>query len=203
MDISGVTGIAFITLLASMTPGPDFAVITKNCINGSFKTGVLSALGVACASIVHVSYCLLGIALLIQRSPFVFNIIKYLGAGYLLYLGVALLLEKNKSQDNASEKKYRKELPPFYSGFLCNLLNPKATLFVLSLFTQFIDPSMTFLAKAALGSVIPSVVFIWFVFLSFLLSHSYFQSTIARYQVWIMKIMGVVVCLLAIYILFF
>lgn len=205
MDITGISTIALISLLGAMSPGPDFAMVTKNSLSGTFRTGFLTALGVATALLVHVTYCLFGIAILIQESPFLFHILKYMGAAYLFYLGIVLLKEQISPEGspkiaNAEIKKRHK---PFVSGFLCNLLNPKATLFVLSLFTQFIDPSMSFWGKAALGSVIAIVGFAWFVLLAYLITHRLLQKHFARFQLIITKAMGIILCLLAIYVAFF
>ncbi len=201
MDIANVASIAFISLLAAISPGPDFAIVTKNCLSGTFRSGVLTALGVAAALLVHVTYCLFGIAIVIQQSPFLFHILKYLGAAYLFYLGILLLKEKMSPEGLPQDVKRKKS--PFLSGFLCNLLNPKATLFVLSLFTQFIDPSMHVFVKALMGSIFAVIVFVWFVLLSYLITHRLLQKHFARFQLIITKLMGVVLCCLAAYVAIF
>lgn len=188
-----------------MSPGPDFAVVTKNCIKGTFRAGVLTALGVSSALLIHVTYCVLGIALVIQQWPPLFLSIKYLGAGYLLYLGFLCLKEKASPEGQAKESDLQltKKHQPFVSGFLCNLLNPKATLFVLSLFTQFIKPEMSFIEKSGLGLTVCLVGFIWFVFLSYLITHRLLQKHFARFQLIITKAMGIALCFLAVYVAFF
>lgn len=206
MEITKIATIALISLLAAMSPGPDFAVVTRNCLSGTFRVGFLTSLGVACALLVHVTYCLFGIAFLIAETPLLFTSLKYLGAAYLFYLGIRMLIEKNTSPEGSvhdSVAKPPRKRQAFLSGFLCNLLNPKATLFVLSLFTQFIDPSASLLEKFRLGSVIAIVVFIWFVFLSYLITHRLLQKHFARFQFLITKVMGVVLCFLAISVAFF
>jgi RhtB (resistance to homoserine/threonine) family protein len=205
MDSAAILTITFISLMAAMSPGPDFAIVTRNCLSGNFSTGFLTALGVSSALLVHVTYCLFGIALVIQESPILFHIIKYLGAAYLFYLGIMLLKEKMsfEGSPDIAKPQMKKKQRPFLSGFLCNLLNPKATLFVLSLFTQFIDPGMTFLAKAFMGSIIAIVCFVWFVLLSYLITHRLLQKHFARFQLIITKTMGFVLCFLALFVAFF
>lgn len=199
MHYSLFFSIAMISLLGAMSPGPDFAVVTKNCLTGDFRRGFYATLGVSSALLVHVSYCLLGVALLIQQSPLVFTIIKYLGAAYLFYLGVGLLREKVTGEITQGAKMGRN---PFLSGFLCNLLNPKATIFILSLFTQLIDPSLGTFEKAMLGTTISIVSLIWFSLLSFFLTHRLLQKHMVRFQAIITKVMGVALCLLALYVFF-
>jgi RhtB (resistance to homoserine/threonine) family protein len=196
MEISRLLSIAVISLLGAMSPGPDFAMVTKNCLNGSFRKGVMTTLGIASALSIHISYSVFGIAVLIYESPVLFHILKYLGAGYLFYLGIVLLREKG-TQKVAEVKRGRSA---FVSGFLCNLLNPKATLFIFSLFTQFIDPSMGLGNKTLLGLVILAVTLVWFIFLSYIITHKLVQKHFARFQFAIGKVMGFVLCFLALYI---
>lgn len=199
MDISKVLAFASISLLAAMSPGPDFVLVTKNSLGGSLRRGAFTALGIGTALLIHVFYCVLGLGIVIQESDLLFNLIKYAGAAYLLYLGVLLLKEKSAAQTHSDEKPSFKH-GPFVSGFICNLLNPKAALFVLSLFTQFVDPQMGFGPRMALGGVMALVTALWFLFLAYLLSHRLLQKHIGRFQLIISKVMGGALCLLALYV---
>lgn len=206
MEVTKVATIAFISLLGAISPGPDFAIVTKNCLSiGTFRAGFLTALGVASAIFIHVSYCLFGLAIIIQESHTLFHILKYLGAAYLFYLGIMLLKETiyPEGSPKIANTQMKKKHNPFISGFLCNLLNPKCTLFVLSLFTQFIDPTVSFLGKAMMGSIFAVIVFVWFVLLSYLITHRLLQNHFARFQIIITKAMGVVLCFLAVFVAFF
>jgi RhtB (resistance to homoserine/threonine) family protein len=202
MDLAKLSTIALISLLGAMSPGPDFAIVAKNSLSGNFRAGFFTALGVACALIVHVTYCIFGIALIIAESKPLFYTLKYLGTAYLFYLGILLLKDKTGPEGEAKKEKLHKGSTSFVAGFLCNLLNPKATLFILSLFTQFIDPSMSLLEKVTLGSMIPLMGFLWFVFLSFLITCHMLQRYFSRFQLIISKAMGIMLCVLAAYIVF-
>jgi RhtB (resistance to homoserine/threonine) family protein len=201
--ISKLASLGLIALLGAMSPGPDFAVVVKNCLRGQFKDGCWTSFGVATALLVHVTYCILGVAWILYELPFLFHLIRFIGAAYLFYLGVMMFREKftdDKASDLAETVHPRKH-NPFLTGFLTNLLNPKATLFILSLFTQFIDPSMHFWEKAVLGSEIAVITFFWFVLLSYMVTHHYLQKHFARFQTIITKTMGCVLCLLALYVI--
>jgi threonine/homoserine/homoserine lactone efflux protein len=89
--------ITLIILLSTISPGPDFAIVSRNALRYTQKTGVMTALGVACGTLFHSIYCILGFAIIISRSLLLFNIIKYIGAAYLIYLGVLGLFEKRES----------------------------------------------------------------------------------------------------------
>lgn len=193
-----------ISLLAAISPGPDFAIVVRNCLSGKFKDGFLTSLGVATALLIHVSYCVLGIAIIIAESPLLFNILKYSGAAYLIYLGIVLLLEKTSPEGKPKEVNAisKKRKGAFVSGFLCNLLNPKATIFILSLFSQFIQPGMSLHEKFLLGAIVPLTGFSWFILLSYLLTHRLLQKHFARFQLIITKAMGVILCALGLYLAF-
>ena len=82
------------TLLAVISPGPDFAMVTRNSLTLSRRAGVLTALGIGLGVLVHLTYTLLGVGLLIEQSLWLFNAIKLVGAAYLIYLGVTMLRAK-------------------------------------------------------------------------------------------------------------
>lgn len=83
-----------ITLLAVISPGPDFAIVSRNSLMLSRRAGVLTALGIGAGVLIHVAYTLVGVGLLIQSSLWPFNTIKLIGAVYLIYLGVKMLRSK-------------------------------------------------------------------------------------------------------------
>ena len=203
MEIAKLSSVAAISLLAAMSPGPDFAVVTRNCLSGTFRVGLMTTVGITCALLVHVTYCVLGIGLVIAETPWLFQVLKYVGAAYLFYLGLVLLKEKTSPEGNSEHaNEYKKKSKPFLSGFLCNLLNPKATLFILTLFTQFIDPGMNIPEKLAVAGTFIGISFAWFVLISFLITHRLLQKHFARFQFVITKVMGIVLCLLALYVAF-
>lgn len=79
--------VALVHFLAVVSPGPDFAMVTRNSIIYSRKTGIYTSIGIAVGILVHVAYSLLGIGFIIAKSIVLFNIIKFIGAGYLIYIG--------------------------------------------------------------------------------------------------------------------
>lgn len=186
--------IATLTLLTAMLPGPDFALVTKNTILFSRRAGILTTLGISCALMIHVTYCSLGLALIIANSIIAFNIIKYLGAAYLLYLGIITLQLKNiKLKKPAADTSNRtlKDFTAFKQGFLCNLLNPKATMFFLALFTMVVKPGATGLIDLCYAIVIFATAFIWFSSLTYILSHRRVMSALNHSEIYISKLLGI------------
>lgn len=176
-----------VNLLGAMSPGPDFAIVTRYALKGSRVAAFRVTLGIAAALIIHVSYCLLGAAVFLQNSPKLFLAIQLLGALYLGYLGVKMLQEKDVE---AVKLDAIKSTQAFWEGFLTNLLNPKATLFILSLLSQFVTPETSTIQKLIYGLTIPTVALGWFLFLSAALTHPQIYKKIQNYQVAFVRLMG-------------
>ncbi|MDQ8039846.1 MAG: LysE family translocator [Rickettsiella sp.] len=186
--------VGLLMLFSAMLPGPDFALVTKNTLLYSRRSGFFTSLGLGTAALVHISYCTLGLAVIISNS-LLFSIIKYIGACYLIYLGVSSLLSKHSS-DIVSYKKGLKKittsrLASFRQGFLCNLLNPKATLFFLALFTVIIKPKTPTSWMISYAMEIFFIIILWFCSLTFILSHPCVTQLLRRAEKIIPKILGI------------
>jgi threonine/homoserine/homoserine lactone efflux protein len=127
------------SLLLNLTPGNDMLYVASRSISQGIKGGIVSALGVFAGCFVHISAAVLGLSIIISKSAYLFELIKFAGAGYLIYLGVKALLSKpnigsiNKKPVPANYWKL------FKQGALTNALNPKVAVFFLSFLPQFID----------------------------------------------------------------
>jgi RhtB (resistance to homoserine/threonine) family protein len=188
--------IGILMLLSAMLPGPDFAMVTKNSVLHSRRAGVFTALGVGSANLIHMTYCALGLAIVISQSIFLFNLVKYIGAVYLIYLGINLLLSKptNIAEDSNSRTAHKKDLSAFKAyrqGFLCNLLNPKATMFFLALFTLIIKPDTSILWEIIFVIEMLVIIIGWFCSLAFLLSYPPILRKLNQVEKYISKILGV------------
>ena len=145
--------VALIHLLAVASPGPDFAVVVRESVTHGRRAGMFTAFGVGTAIFVHVGYSLLGIGIIVSQSIVLFNALKWLAAAYLLYIGIKAL--RAKPADPAAVAQSlpvgeRTARGAFTSGFVTNGLNPKATLFFLSLFTVVINPHTPLSIQAGL-----------------------------------------------------
>lgn len=195
-----ILAFALINLLGAMSPGPDFAIVIRYGLTGSRKASILASAGIAAALIVHVLYCVFGIVLLIQSSKVLFSLLHFGGAAYLAYLGIRLIRSGSGNVPKPDPVKIHHRA--FRDGFLTNLLNPKASLFLLSLFTQFITPDTALLQKIAFGTAVPLIAFAWFSFLSVMLTHRRFLPHLQRYQKGFMLVMGILLLSLAAWVVF-
>jgi RhtB (resistance to homoserine/threonine) family protein len=194
--LTNIAAIAFLMLMAAMAPGPDFALAVRNAVAYSRRTGVLTALGFALGVCVHATYCILGIAALISKSILIFNVLKYVGAAYLIYLGIQALRASGHHGEinthiNAAPPRDLSIFAAIGSGFVTNILNPKATMFFLSLFTQVIDPHTPVLIQMVYVSVCFFVVFGWFSFVALVLTQNRVKNIFLGFSKWIDRVCGV------------
>ena len=135
----------FITsLLLNFTPGNDVIFVASRTISQGTKAGVISALGIFCGCFVHISAAVLGLSIIIARSAYLFSIIKFAGAGYLVYLGVKALLSNPKIETGPKDTVSLNHWKLFKQGMITDVLNPKVAIFFLSFLPQFIDASSPF-----------------------------------------------------------
>ena len=192
IDLSLIVSVSLIHLLAVMSPGPDFFMALKNSITYSRKTGIYTAIGFGLGIAVHIFYSLAGLALIISQSIIIFNTIKYIGVLYLIYIGIqsfrskrnAITIEENApKEDIASYQAIR-------MGFLTNVLNPKATLFFLSLFTLVVSPDTHTTTLIIISLIMIFDTMLWFSLVAIFITHTRVRQAYSRYQKAIEKVFG-------------
>ena len=130
---------AIAALLLNLTPGTDMLYVAARSTSQGIKAGIISSLGIMFGCFVHIIAAVVGLSAIIAESAVAFNIIKYVGAGYLIYLGIRSIISKKRTI------KFKTEIPKlsykklFWQGVLTNVLNPKVALFFLAFLPQFID----------------------------------------------------------------
>ncbi|MBU0919275.1 LysE family translocator [Stutzerimonas chloritidismutans] len=187
--------VALVHLLAVASPGPDFAVVVRESVTQGRRIGSWTALGVGCGIFVHVAYSLLGIGLIVSQSIVLFNLFKWLAAGYLLYLGWRALRARPMSLDTADEVGTTSDRSPwqaFVVGFVTNGLNPKATLFFLSLFTVVISADTPLWVQAGYGVYLAGATALWFLLVAWLFSRGRVRAGFARMGHWFDRLTGAV-----------
>lgn len=187
--------VALVHLLAVASPGPDFAVVVRESVTQGRRVGSWTALGVGRGIFVHVAYSLLGIGLIVSQSIVLFNLFKWLAAGYLLYLGWRALRARPMSLDTADEVDTTSDRSPwqaFVVGFVTNGLNPKATLFFLSLFTVVISADTPLWVQAGYGVYLAGATALWFLLVAWLFSRGRVRAGFARMGHWFDRLTGAV-----------
>jgi len=157
-------GLLIVACLAvNLSPGPSVLLVTSISAARGFKAGILAVLGMNAGAFVHVILAASGVAALLATSPLVFAIIQYLGAAYLIYLGIDLLRSKPATPDSTTDSTiharaidgHASAWKYFRRGLLVDSLNPKIALFFVAFIPQFLSAVETpgFLLSVALGSV--------------------------------------------------
>ena len=197
--------IAIAHLLAVASPGPDFVIVMRQSVAGGTKLGLWTAFGVGSGILVHVAYCILGVALLLSQSETLFNAMKYVAAAYLCYLGVQSLRAKKAPNDTEKDRGVVAMHPAraYWIGFLTNGLNPKATLFFLALFTVVIDINTPTNIQVIYGLYLATATFAWFALLSLILGRAKVREFLQRAGLWFERAMGFLLIFLAIQIVVF
>jgi threonine/homoserine/homoserine lactone efflux protein len=150
------------SIIIIMAPGPDFIYVTTRGVAHGKRAGALSALGISVGLLIHTLLAAFGLSAIIQTSRIAYQVIKYLGAGYLIFLGLKSLLTKDSlmNEDNKSSAKKN----AFHQGVLTNVFNPKAIITFMAFLPQFVDirinhPIAQFLF---LGVILSLIAVIWF-----------------------------------------
>lgn len=190
--------IVSVTVLVMVTPGPDMVLVLRNTLLRGRRAGLQTSMGILCGNLVHITYCMLGIGVLISRSVVAFSVLKYAGAAYLIYLGLASFRSGAMALDAAAVQSLPRERACFGQGFVNNILNPKGTLFYLGVFTTLIDPGTTAGTMLALvfSMMLVSTSF-WLVFV-YTLERRAVRLVIERSRKTVERLLGVVLCLLGI-----
>lgn len=184
-SLSFIAMVAGIHLLAAMSPGPDLVMAIRNSLVYSRRAGIFTAIGFGLGIAVHLVYCIAGIAVLISQSILLFNSVKLLGAAYLVYVGVQTLRSRTRPttiDTAAAGKADLSAIQAVRSGFLTNVLNPKVTLFFLSLFTLVITPDVPTGAVIAAGAVMVVNTMLWFSFVAVCFTNPLVRRQFDRYQ---------------------
>lgn len=191
-SLSLIATVALIHILAAMSPGPDFIMVVKNALTYSRKTGIWTAIGLGMGIIVHIFYCLAGLAFIISQSIVLFSIIKFLGAAYLIYVGFkSITAQSTKVEIHEQTKKedlsWRAALK---SGFFTNVLNPKVTLFFLGLFTLMITPGTPAVTLGIISLIMVVDTILWFSLVAIFLTEKRIRIIFEKFQNTFNKIFG-------------
>lgn len=198
MDWAALTTFTLATTLLVTSPGPNGVLIARTVPTSGTAAGFANIAGFFTAFYIHGTLSILGISVLLLQSAVAFTIVKYLGAAYLLWVGIKSLIsaikgETTVAEDVAPARRKRTLWRAYVEGLLTNGLNPKVSLFYLAVFPQFIPASNHPAASAFLLVFIHSMInLIWFTAIVLLFSQLSGMARSNRVQRWLKGITGVV-----------
>ena len=170
MVVTQFVALGGVVLLAAMSPGPDFAIVTRNAMVSGRRAGMACGVGIAVGVFVWAVVTALGIAGLLAASAVAFTAVKLVGAAYLVLLGVRALLAARRGEYDSAEQirgaRATGALAAFRQGLVTNLLNPKVAVFFVALLPQFLPASATAVDHLLLAGVAAGVTLTWFTVLA-------------------------------------
>ncbi|MDR3412219.1 MAG: LysE family transporter [Formivibrio sp.] len=189
----GFLTLTLVHLLAAASPGPDFALVSRQSLLHGRKAGLLTSVGIAAGLSVHIAYSALGMAAIIAHSAGWMTAIKIVGGLYLIYLGSKGIRAKPAQTalagETAGEARSGRKL--VMSGFLCNTFNPKAPVYFLSLFTIILSPNLPLETLCIYGLWIMLLQLAWFSFVVFFLTQPAVRVRFLALGHWLDRLFGV------------
>jgi len=182
--------IVSITFFVMISPGPDMVLVLRNTVVNGRRAGLHTSVGILSGNLVHITYCVLGVGLLISQSIVAFSTLKYAAAAYLIYLGImsfrsgAGILDTNEIETRLTDRQW------FVQGFVNNLLNPKGTLFYLGVFTVVITPETSASGTLLLIFTMMAISTSFWLFFVYTLDRRAIREYIQRSQRTVNRIFG-------------
>jgi RhtB (resistance to homoserine/threonine) family protein len=180
--------------LAVASPGPDFALVLRQSLAHGRRTAVWSSVGIGCGLSIHIGYCILGLGYFLKNSEVALATVKYLGAAYLAWVGVQALRARARTGDLdlAAGATAPTDRAAWTTGFLVNVLNPKAALFFISLFPLAVSVATPKLVQVGYGVWMTLATVAWFSFVSVVFTREDVRRRFLRHGHWIDRALGVV-----------
>ena len=186
---------------ACMSPGPDFVLVSQQSLGRGRAAGLLTALGIALGFGVHIVYSVFGLVTLVAQSAPLLTAVKIIGGLYLVYIGYKGIRAKAGGGvlEIRAEKAAREPVgKTVWRGVLCNVLNPKAVVYMLSLFTVVLSPAAPMWQMAVYGAWMTLMIFIWFALVALMLSVPAVSRRFSRFGHWIDRVCGGALALLGV-----
>lgn len=196
-----------IHLMASISPGPDFVAVSQRTFLLGRKAGVMCGVGVCVGLLVHISYSVLGVATAIEYSDNLLTAIKILGGLYLSYLGYSIIRGSFVKQASAVQHSTSDSASisgsSFWRGFLVNVLNPKAAVYFISLFSALVSPSMEIDKLILVVALIVVVQMGWYLLFIFIVTLPRVKTRFEQYLYFIDRVLGSLLLLMGLYMVLF
>jgi RhtB (resistance to homoserine/threonine) family protein len=199
--------VAVAHLLAVAAPGPDFAMVVRQSLAHGRRAAVWTSIGIGSAILVHATYALLGIGILLRTSPHLFAVMKYVCAAYLAWIGLRSLFSRPRQALAGAPAGAEAELSgpaqpsdgaAWTTGFLTNVFNPKATIFFVAIFAAVINPATPKVILAGYGAWMSLVTMAWFTMVSAFFTREDVRRMFLRGGHWIDRGMGAVLIAIAV-----
>ncbi len=181
-------------LFAVISPGPDFALISRQSIRYGRKIAIWSAAGIGMGILFHSLLAISGIIIVISANELYFSLVKFICSGYLMYLGISSVINSSSFQE--IDESGLGKTGGFATGLITNITNIKAFLFFTTLFGVVLDTKATF-NLAIYGLYMAAATFVWFSFVAYTFTSDIFGAKFGNMYFYIEKALGVILILIA------
>ena len=181
-------------LFAVISPGPDFALISRQSIRYGRKIAIWSAAGIGMGILFHSLLAISGIIIVISANELYFSLVKFICSGYLMYLGISSIINSSSFQE--IDENGLGKTGGFATGLITNITNIKAFLFFTTLFGVVLDTKATF-NLAIYGLYMAAATFVWFSFVAYTFTSDIFRAKFGNMYFYIEKTLGVILILIA------
>lgn len=185
--------LAAIQAAATISPGPAFAITLRNAVQGDRMSGILTSIGLGLGVGLHILFVIFGIAVLVAQSEILYNIVKYSGAAYLIYIGAKAIMAKPRAKGPKSIDSVIKNPSPLrriQNGFWTNVLNPKALVFFTAVYAQFITPETPWEISTLYGFTSVFIEVVWFSLVTIFLTTQTIRTKFLNISHWIERVCG-------------
>ena len=191
--------IAILHFFAVSSPGPDFIIVTRQSIRSGRTAAIFTSLGIASGILVHSFAAMTGLTYIISSNPLVFLYLKIIASIYLGYLGFISIFNSSSITQYTSDQSTSNQnfLYSYRIGFITNVLNPKAILFFITVFSIVVDSSTSVLSLGIYGAYMSIATFIWFIFVSYIFTNTTLINKYRNSLPIFEKILGCILLLIA------
>lgn len=190
--------IAILHLFAVASPGPDFLLVTRQCLRFDRTVAIWASAGIATGILFHSFIAITGVTLILSSNPEVFRWLKVLASIYIAYLGYLSIFKSSTSVSDEGKKDNENYVGSFTLGLITNILNPKAILFFITVFTAVVDASTTRLLLGLYGLYMSITTFIWFTGISYIFSNQGLRDRYKQFIPFFEKGIGIVLIIIAV-----
>ena len=194
LDFTSILGLSFVCAMGAMSPGPSLAVVLRNTISGGRLQGIMTGVGHGIGFGIYALIAVTGLSALLLAHESLFTLLQWGGALVLLWLSYNMLTYIPSGEEKEHESSGRQG---FIEGFLISFLNPKILVFLVAIFSQFIDPNMTSLDRFFMALLAGIIDTTWYVLVAAVLAGTPLIDILRSNSVIIDRAIGLVLSLLA------
>ena len=191
LPISDLLLFALAALGLVLSPGPNMIYLISRSITQGRRAGLISLVGILVGFLVHIFLVSFGLTAVFLAIPMAYEVLRWLGIGYLLYLAWEAIKPGSISPFETKNLPHAPDRKLFQMGFLTNALNPKTTIFVVSLFMQVVQPSTRVATQIGYGAFISAAHILWFALVALFFSAGRVRDRILAVRHWIDRVFGV------------